>query len=225
MPTIKLAVDAVVFGYQDSKLFVALVNRRYPPFAGEWAIPGGFVLEDESLETAVRRELEEETGIQAQYLEQLYTFGEVERDPRRRVVSVAYFGLVRPSDFEIRAASDAKEVGWFPVDELPALAFDHSEILNMALLRLRGKLSYEPIGLNLLDEKFPFSDLERLYSTIIGKPVDRRNFRKKFLSFGILKELDEQAPALDRGRPGRLFSFDVERYEEMRKKGFLFEIK
>lgn len=225
MSAIQLAVDAVVFGYQHEQLYVALVRRRYEPFAGQWALPGGFVEVDESLEEAVQRELHEETGIRLNYLEQLYTFGEVQRDPRRRVVSVTYFGLVRPSDFEIEAATDAEEVAWFDIKKLPPFAFDHAHILDVALQRLRGKLTYQPIGLNLLDKKFPFGDLERLYATILDKDIDRRNFRKKFLSFGILKELEEMAPALDKGRPGKLFSFDEKKYEALRKKGFLFDIK
>ncbi|MEO1260843.1 MAG: NUDIX domain-containing protein [Bacteroidota bacterium] len=224
MSNIKLAVDAIVFGYQHEQLFVALVKRKYEPFAGHWAIPGGFVHEDENLETAVKRELREETGIRLNYLEQLYTFGEVNRDPRKRVVSVAYFGLVRPKDFNIKADTDAAEVGWFDVKELPPLAFDHAVILQKALERLRAKLTYQPIGLNLLDKKFPFGHLERLYATILDKAIDRRNFRKKFLKFGILNELDEFAPAIDKGRPGKLFSFDEKKYKALLKKGILFEI-
>ncbi|MBO0948561.1 NUDIX hydrolase [Fibrella forsythiae] len=221
---LKLTVDAVVFGYRDGQLFVALINRKYPPYEGQWALPGGFVLPDENLETAVQRELHEETGIQLRFLEQLFTFGEVQRDPRQRVVSVAYMGLVRPTDFDIKASTDAQEVDWFPIDELPALAFDHASMLEMALKRLRGKLTYEPIGLNLLDEKFPFGDLERLYATILNKPFDRRNFRKKFLSFGILTELPEKS-ALEKGRPATLYSFDRHRYELARQEGILFDIK
>ncbi len=222
---IQLATDAVVFGYQHEQLFVALVRRKYPPFEGHWALPGGFVLENESLEQAVWRELEEETGIKINYLEQLYTFGEPERDPRRRVVSVAYFGLVRPSDFEIVAATDAAEVAWFDTKDLPLLAFDHPEILALALRRLRAKLTYEPIGLNLLDPQFPFGDLERLYMTILDQPIDRRNFRKKFMGFGILNELPDKTVPHDKGRPGKLYAFDVERYNALKEKGFLFDIK
>ncbi|HFA49665.1 MAG TPA: NUDIX hydrolase [Bacteroidetes bacterium] len=225
MSKIKLATDAIVFGYQHSQLFVALVKRKYPPFKGQWALPGGFVLENENLETAVKRELREETGIHINYLEQLYTFGETGRDPRRRVVSVAYFGLVRPKDFKIKAATDAAEVAWFDVKKLPPLAFDHKKIMKTALGRLRAKLTYQPIGLNLLDKKFPFGDLERLYSTILDKKIDRRNFRKKFLKFGILDELDEYASAIDKGRPGKLFSFDKRKYNALRKEGILFEIR
>ena len=222
---IQLATDAVVFGYQHEQLFVALVRRKYPPFQGHWALPGGFVLEGESLEQAVRRELEEETAIKIIYLEQLYTFGEPGRDPRHRVVSVAYFGLVRPSDFEISAATDADEVAWFDIKDLPELSFDHDQILEMALRRLRAKLTYEPIGLNLLDPQFPFGDLERLYMTILDHPIDRRNFRKKFMGFGILDELPTKAAHLEKGRPGKLYAFDVAKFHALKEKGFLFDIK
>lgn len=225
MSNIQLAVDAIVFGYQHEQLFIALVKRKYEPFAGHWALPGGFVLEDEDLEKAVKRELREETGIRINYLEQLYTFGAVERDPRCRIVSVAYFGLVRPKDFDIKADTDAAEVAWFDVKDLPPLSFDHAQILTTALNRLRAKLTYQPIGLNLLDKKFTFGDLERLYMTILDKEIDRRNFRKKFFKFDILNELDEKAPAVDKGRPGKLFSFDEKKYKALLDKGILFEIK
>ncbi|MEZ0483318.1 NUDIX hydrolase [Fibrella aquatica] len=221
--SIQLTVDAVVFGYRDGQLVVALINRKYPPFDGQWALPGGFVLPHEDLETAVERELQEETGIQLRFLEQLYTFGKVDRDPRQRIVSVAYMGLVRPSDFVIQASTDAQDVDWFPLNDLPPLAFDHATILETALQRLRGKLTYEPIGLTLLDEKFPFGELERLYATILNKPLDRRNFRKKFLSFGILIELPDKVTP-DKGRPASLYSFDQVRYEAIRQEGFLFDI-
>ncbi|MEZ0541993.1 NUDIX hydrolase [Fibrella arboris] len=222
--TIKLTVDAVVFGYRDGQLVILLIRRKYDPYRDQWALPGGFVLPDEALETAVQRELREETGVQTHFLEQLYTFGAVERDPRQRIVSVAYMGLVRPADFQIQASTDAQDVAWFSVNDLPELAFDHAAIVQAGLARLRGKLTYEPIGLNLLDEKFPFSDLERLYATILNKPFDRRNFRKKFLSFGILIELPDKVSP-DKGRPASLYTFDQVRYHAFRQEGFLFDIR
>lgn len=224
MDTILLTVDAVVFGYRDGRLFLALINRKYAPFQGQWALPGGFVLPNESLEMAVQRELQEETGIQTQFLEQLFTFGNPARDPRQRVVSVAYMGLVRPTDFTIMASTDAQDVAWFALDALPNLAFDHADILRVALNRLRAKLTYEPIGLNLLDEKFPFGEVERLYAAILDKPFDRRNFRKKFLSFNILTELSEKLFA-EKGRPGTLYTFDHARYKTLQREGFIFEIR
>lgn len=222
--SIKLTVDAVVFGYESiPKISVLLIKRKYPPFKGSWAIPGGFVLTNESLEQAVHRELHEETGVELNYLEQLYTFGKPERDPRQRIVSVAYVGLVRPDAHEISAATDAQDVKWFDIDKLPKLAFDHKAILNAAIQRLRAKITYEPIGFELLGKQFPFSDLENLYVTLLGREIDRRNFRKKFRSFGMLDELNKKV-SKGAGRPANLFKFNKKRYFELKKKGIIFEI-
>ncbi|ARV09511.1 NUDIX hydrolase [Winogradskyella sp. PC-19] len=221
--SIKLTVDAVVFGYESEGVSVLLIKRKYEPFKGKWAIPGGFVLKDESLEEAVERELKEETGIEINYLEQLYTFGNPNRDPRSRVVSVAYFGLIKPSAFKILASTDAEEVRWFKINELPLLSFDHDEILKLAIARLRGKITYEPIGFELLDTKFPFSDLEKLYTTLLDRAIDRRNFRKKMLSLNILDELDEKA-SKGSGRPANLFRFNNKRYFKLKKEGIIFDI-
>ncbi len=221
---LKLTVDAVVFGYDSTpKISVLLVKRLYEPYKDHWAIPGGFVEEGESLERAVHRELEEETGVNIGYLEQLYTFGTPNRDPRGRVVSVAYFGLVKPDTFKISASSDAKAVEWFDINQLPQLAFDHHEIMEVAIKRLRAKITYEPIGFELLDEKFPFSDLENLYSTLLGREIDRRNFRKKILSFGMLDELDQKVKK-SAGRPANLFRFNKARYFQLKEEGIVFEI-
>lgn len=221
--SIRLSVDAVVFGYESGTISVLLIKRKYEPFKGKWAIPGGFVLENESLEEAVERELKEETGIEINYLEQLYTFGNPKRDPRSRVVSVAYFGLIKPSAFKIYASTDAEEVQWFKITELPTLSFDHKEILELAIARLQAKMTYEPIGFELLDTKFPFSDLEKLYTTLLGRAIDRRNFRKKLLSLNILDELDEKV-SKGSGRPANLFKFNDKRYFKLKKEGIIFEI-
>ncbi|MCH2235595.1 MAG: NUDIX hydrolase [Crocinitomicaceae bacterium] len=223
---IHVAVDAIVFGYnRDSGVSLLLIKRKYEPFKGEWAIPGGFVHDNEPLEDAVERELEEETGIKINYLEQLYTFGSPERDPRRRVVTVAYFGLVKSSQFEkLKASTDAEEAKWFNIKSLPKLAFDHKKIIKLAIERLRGKISYEPIGFELLDKKFPFSDLEILYATLLDRPIDRRNFKKKVMHLGILDELDEKAKSSGAGRPGNLFQFNKKTYKRLLKDGMHFEI-
>jgi len=223
---IKVAVDAIVFGYSKSEgVAVLLIQRKYPPFQNEWAIPGGFVLEEESLEQAVQRELLEETGISVNYLEQLYTFGAPDRDPRRRVISVAYFALVKSSQFQkLKASTDAENAQWFNIKELPKLAFDHKEILAMAIERLRAKIRYQPIGFELLDRKFPFSDLEKLYAAILDREIDRRNFSKKIMALGILDELDEYARAEGAGRPGKMFQFNKKRYQELIREGISFEI-
>jgi 8-oxo-dGTP diphosphatase len=220
---IHVAVDAVVFGYADKQLKLLLIRRNIAPFEGEWALPGGLVLPDESLEAAVARELREETGLEINYLEQLYTFGRPDRDPRNRVVSVAYFALVNPNQFQLAAATDASEAQWFPVRRLPALAFDHAEIVQYAHQRLRNKLTYEPIGLNLLDPEFRFSDLENLYETILERKFERRNFRKKFLGFDILEETSILHSG-KKGRPGTLFRFNVEKYKSLKARGMVFEI-
>ncbi|MBU2929280.1 NUDIX hydrolase [Winogradskyella psychrotolerans] len=221
--SIKLSVDAVVFGYEEGNISVLLIKRKYEPFKGEWAIPGGFVFNEESLEEAVERELHEETGIKINYLEQLYTFGKPSRDPRGRVVSVAYFGLVRPNAYKIVASTDAEQVQWFNINELPKLAFDHKVILKAAIERLQGKITYEPIGFELLDKKFPFSDLEKLYTTLLGRDIDRRNFRKKIVGLNVLDELDEKV-SKGSGRPANLFQFNPKRYFQLKEEGIIFEI-
>jgi len=221
--SIKLSVDAVVFGYEAGAISILLIKRKYEPFKGKWAIPGGFVLNEESLEEAVERELKEETGVEINYLEQLYTFGSPNRDPRSRIVSVAYFGLVSPSTFKIFASTDAEEVQWFKMDELPKLSFDHKEILQLAIARLQGKITYEPIGFELLNKKFPFSDLEKLYTTLLGRSIDRRNFRKKILKLNILDELEEKI-SKGSGRPANLFKFNQKRYFQLKQEGIIFEI-
>ena len=222
---IKLAVDAVVFGYaREEGLSTLLIKRRIDPFENQWALPGGLVGNHESLEEAVQRELLEETGVSLGYLEQLYTFGKLGRDPRNRVVSVAYFGLVRQDKFKLHASTDAKDAGWFNVKKLPPLAFDHTNVVDVATARLQAKIVYEPIGFELLDEKFPFSELEKLYTTVLGRNVDRRNFKKKILALGILEELNEKQVLSGAGRPGNLFRFNKEKYFELVEKGINIEI-
>lgn len=223
---IQVAVDAIVFGYsKEVGVTVLLIKRKYEPYQGTWAIPGGFVHDDEALEDAVERELLEETGVRINYLEQLYTFGKPDRDPRRRILAVAYFGLVKSSEFEkLKASTDAEEAEWFNIKKLPKLAFDHKEILRMAIERLRSKIKYQPIGFELLDKKFPFSELEHLYTTLLDRPIDRRNFKKKINHLRILDELPEKAKSTGAGRPGKLFQFNKTRYKQLVKEGLHFEI-
>ncbi len=186
-----VTVDIVVFTIRNDLLKVLLIKRAVKPFAGQWALPGGFVGPDESLETAARRELREETGVDASYLEQLYTFGEPKRDPRERVISVAYFALM-PSDLlELRAATDAEGVGWFSVDDVPRLAFDHDVILDTALERLSAKLEYSTIAFQLMPETFTMAELRHLYELLSRKPVDRRNFSKRILALEAIEPTGE----------------------------------
>ena len=196
-----LTVDAVVFGLDAGELKVLLIQRGLKPFKGQWALPGGFVHEDETLDQAVARELGEETGLCQVFLEQLYTFGAVNRDPRERVVSVAYYALVNLSDHTTRASTDASDARWFPAAAPPALAFDHAEILTTALTRLRAKLRYQPIGFELLPEKFTLTQLQRLYETVLATELDKRNFRKKVLGFELLLPLDETRRTAPTGPP------------------------
>ncbi|MBB5621572.1 8-oxo-dGTP diphosphatase [Pedobacter cryoconitis] len=218
---IKVTVDAIVFGYnQENGISVLLIKRKIEPFLNEWALPGGFVLNHETLEEAVERELLEEAGVSINYLEQLFTFGKPSRDPRMRIISVAYFGLVKSSDFSLFASTDASEAAWFNIYDLPPLAFDHKEVVEKAIARLRAKITYEPIGFELLDPKFLFSNLEQLYMELLGHDIDRRNFKRKVMSLGLVIELDEKAPALSAGRPGKLYSFDKEKYKQLKVNGF-----
>ncbi|MFD2921920.1 NUDIX domain-containing protein [Terrimonas rubra] len=223
---IKVAVDAIVFGYSKKEgVSLLLIQRKYEPYKNSWALPGGFVLADESLETAVIRELQEETGITVNYLEQLYSFGEPDRDPRQRVISIAYFGLVKTSQFrELKASTDAENAAWFSIKKLPALAFDHKQIIRQAVERLQSKIRYQPIGFELLDKKFPFSDLEKLYAALLDKEINRRNFSKKILSFDFLEETGELSKPEGKGRPSKMYRFNQKRYKELLKEGFHFEI-
>jgi 8-oxo-dGTP diphosphatase len=218
-----LAVDCVVFGLDDEDLKVLVIRRDLEPFAGRWALPGGFVRVDESLDDAARRELAEETGASRVYLEQLYTFGAVERDPRERVVSVAYYALVNLADHRVKAATDARDAAWFAVHDTPALAFDHEEIVALALERLRGKVRYRPVGFELLPPKFTLTMLQRLYEKILERELDKRNFRKKVLATGLLEELDEVEQDVAH-RAARLYRFDKKRYRELEKDGIDFAL-
>ena len=222
-PRAALTVDCVVFGLDDEDLKALLIQRDLPPFEGHWALPGGFVRLDETLEDAARRELSEETGLERVYLEQLCTIGDIDRDPRERVVTVAYYALVKLSDHRVHAATDAREAAWFAIDDLPDLAFDHEKILAMAHERLRGKVRYQPIGFELLPERFALRQLQHLYEVILDRPLDKRNFRKKILSMDILIELDEVETDVAH-RAARLYRFDRKKYRRMTKQGFNFEI-
>lgn len=225
MQNIKIAVDAVVFGYQSNMLHVLLIQQKFGGQDSYWALPGGLVKEEESLIDAVKRELKEETNVSVNYLEQLYTFGDdINRDSRNRVISVAYIALVDPSKLLLKADTDADEVNWVPISKIPALAFDHNEIITKGLERLKAKLTYQPIGFDLLPHEFLFSELENLYATILQKEIDRRNFRKKMLSFDILEETDTIVMQ-KAGRPAKLFRFNTVKYNQLVKDGFHFEIK
>jgi 8-oxo-dGTP diphosphatase len=222
-PRAALTVDCVVFGLDEEDLKVLLIQRDIPPFEGRWALPGGFVRVEESLEDAAKRELAEETGIRNVFLEQLYTFGDVDRDPRERVVTVAYYALVNLQGHAIQATTDARNAAWFALDDIPKLAFDHNRILQTGYERLKGKVRYQPIGFELLPPKFTLRQLQHLYEKVLDRELDKRNFRKKILGMGLLEELDEVEQDVAH-RAARLYRFDRKKYERLTKQGFNFEV-
>ena len=199
-----VAVDIILFTILDHDLKVLLVKRKYPPFKGVWAIPGGFVRPDEPLEQAATRELLEETNVKDVYLEQLYTFGDPKRDPRKRVISVSYFALVNADNFRLKASGDTTDVRWFSMYALPSLGFDHKTILDYALLRLRYKLEYTTVAFSLLPKRFTLTQLQDAYEIIFHREFDKRNFRKKILSLGLLKETPDIQKAV-KHRPAKLY--------------------
>ncbi len=221
-PRPSLTVDCVIFGLDHESLKVLLIERLHSPFENTWALPGGFVDMDETIEKAAQRELEEETGIADMFMEQLYTFGDVNRDPRGRVVSVAYYSLVNLSDCRVVAGSDARQAKWFPVNNLPKLAFDHDKIMKMAIDRLTNKVRYQPIGFELLPKQFTLSALLNLYEMILGRVLDKRNFRKKILKMNLLQEVSVQQGVAHRA--AKLYQFDDKNYGALAAKGFSFEI-
>ena len=217
-------VDAVVFGVDSDiqDLRVLCIKRAKKPFEGMYALPGGFIHLNESLETAVRRELKEETGITPAYLEQLYTFGTPKRDPRGRVISVAYLALVTMRDHRPTAASDALAVAWLHAGKLPKLAFDHDEVVDMALRRLKSKVRYTPVGFDLLPKEFALSEVHRLYEIVTGRSLDLSNFRKRMLATGVVVPTGETRAT--KRAPAGLYRVDEEAYAEALKNGFNFEI-
>jgi 8-oxo-dGTP diphosphatase len=222
-PRAALTVDCVVFGIDDGELEVMLIQGDLPPFEGRWALPGGFVHVDETLEDAARRELCEETGLHDVFLEQLATFSAVDRDPRERIVSAAYYALVAKGDHSVRAATDARAAEWFPIHDVPTLAFDHTDIVDTALDRLRFTLQHRPIGFELLPPCFTLSQLQTVYEVILERSFDKRNFRKKVLASRLLIETDQVQQNVAH-RAARLYRFDHPTYAQLAREGFHFEI-
>jgi 8-oxo-dGTP diphosphatase len=213
-PHPSVSVDTIIFTLRDNDLMVLLVKRGRAPYEGMWAIPGGFVHIDESLEDAALRELEEETGVRDVYLEQLYTFGDLDRDPRGRVVTVTYFALVPFQAIDARAGSDAAETNWWSVYDLPPLAFDHADILAYAVQRLRYKLEYTAVGFELLPDGFTLSELQAAYEVILGEGLDKRNFRRKILNAEVIEETGEYRTG--EGRPAKLYRFREDAVAEVK---------
>ncbi len=208
-----VTVDALLFTIREGKLQLALIKRGIEPFKNRWAIPGGFVRMDEELEEAARREIEEETGVRDVFLEQLYTFGQPNRDPRTRVITIVYFALVPGEHLTLRADTDASDASWFAVDELPALAFDHNEIVEIGIERLKAKIEYSNVAYGLLPARFRLSELQRVYEIILGRALDKRNFRKRVLALGLVEATDKYSGGAH--RPAQLF-----RWKKRRAKTF-----
>lgn len=215
-----VAVDVVLFTIRDESLKVLLVKRAAPPFRGTWSLPGGVVRKDESVDEAALRELQEETGIASVYLEQLYTFGDLDRDPRGRVITVSYYAVVDWGQFQGTAKTKLATARWFAVTRLPVLAFDHKKIVASALERLRNKVNYTSVAFQLLPKRFTLSELQRAYEVILGQGLDKRNFRKKMLQLGILR--DTKAQRLEgRQRPARLYAFTEAKVIKLQEKGII----
>ena len=194
-----VTTDAVVFGFDGVELNVLLIQRGLEPYMNMWALPGGFMRpEDESAAACAYRELREETDVDDIYMEEMQTFSQRTRDPRERVITIAFFALVVKNKYHVKGGDDASNAKWFPVKELPELAFDHKEIIELALERLRQRIHFEPIGFDLLDDTFTIPDLQRLYEIILGTKFDRRNFQRKVLASGILEEVPrEEEPVIE----------------------------
>jgi 8-oxo-dGTP diphosphatase len=201
-----VAVDVLIFSIISEKLNILLVKRAAWPCKGQWAIPGGFIKMDESLEEAAMRKLKEETGVKDVYLEQLYSFGDPKRDPRTRVIAVSYYALISARKIKPIPAGEIEDTKFFPVSSLPSLAFDHKEIIKFGIERLKNKISYSNIVFGLLPSKFRFSTLQKIYEILLGHELDKRNFRKKIMSFGLLKATGEKE--IDGAhRPAMLYQF------------------
>ncbi len=217
------SVDNVIFGFNGSDIGVLLIRRSEEPFKNKWALPGDLVYPTEDLDEAAGRVLHQLTGISQVFLEQVYTFGSVDRHPRGRVITVAYYSLINVRNFSISASSFASEVKWHKIQELHDLAFDHQKILEACFQRLKQKVRSVPIGFELLPAKFTLSELRQLYEAILEQNLDKRNFRKKILSMDLLidsKEIQEGVAH----RPAKLYSFDKRRYESLKAKGFNFDL-
>ena len=215
-----VTTDCVIFGFDGICIKVLLIERGKEPFKGHWAFPGGFLEMDETAEEGARRELEEETGLKNAVIEQFYTFTDVHRDPRERVITIAHFALIKLT--EVKNGDDAAAARWFKLDEIPPLAFDHDQILRLAIHRLRKQVHFKPIGFELLPEIFTMSELQNLYEAILGVKFDHRNFSNKMIRLGILTETEKKASNFPSQIPTK-YRFHSEKYVELLQKGFKLE--
>jgi 8-oxo-dGTP diphosphatase len=216
-----LSIDCVLFGYDERELKVLLIKRQEEPLAGHWALPGGFVDPSEDLDIAARRILKELTGMPDIYMDQVHTFGEVDRFPLGRVISISYYALIKKSNYTIE--NDADLIEWRPVSAIHSLAFDHMDIFKKALEKLQNKVRFHPVGFELLPEKFTLTQLQNLYERILGKPLDKRNFRKRLLGMNLVVGLDEIETGVSH-RAAQYFKFDQQKYDEFLAQGFNFKI-
>jgi 8-oxo-dGTP diphosphatase len=217
-----VTTDSVIFGFDGSNLNVLLIERGIEPYKGRWAFPGGFIRMEETAEEGARRELREETGVENVFMEQLQAFSGINRDPRERVITIAFYALIKQSDYQVIGGDDASKAHWFRLHEIPELAFDHDSILRVAMSHLKQKIHFEPIGFELLSDKFTMTQLQSLYESILEIRFDRRNFYKKMLSMDYIVPLDEKMSNTTH-RAARYFSFNREKYQELKEKGFRLE--
>lgn len=218
-----ISIDCVVFGFENETLNVLLIKRKRSPEKDSWALPGGFILRDETLDVAAIRILEETSNVKNIYLEQVHTFSAVDRFPNRRVVTTSYFALIDPDKHSIKPGIDTTDVKWFDINKLPYLPFDHATIFEFALNSLRKSVRYKPIGFELLPKKFTLTQLQILYESILDVKLDKRNFRKKILGTKLLIQLDEYQEGVAHRAP-RLFRFDSKNYDKLKKMGINFEL-
>ncbi|UII24819.1 NUDIX domain-containing protein [Fulvivirga maritima] len=218
-----LSIDTVIFGFEKSKLFVLLVKHGEGKYAGQWALPGGFIKYNESVDDAAYRILTDQTAVRDIFLEELKTFGEVNRYPERRVITVAYYALVNKQNFELNAGASVSDVRWFNIHEVPSLLFDHNDILDYGFNHLKHKIQHEPIGFNLLPRKFTLLQIKELYEAILETELDKSNFRRKFINMNLLVACNEKQKDVAH-RAARLYRFDESVYNNLLKKGFVFEV-
>jgi 8-oxo-dGTP diphosphatase len=218
-----LSVDCIIFGFDEHEIKILLIERAAEPSKGMWALPGGFVEPEEDLDNAAKRILEELTGLTNIYMEQVQTFGDVSRYPLGRVISVAYYALVKTEDYKLKASSLATDARWHSLSKAPMLVFDHNQILQVGHDKLKRKVRYQPVGFELLPKKFTLTQLQKLYEAILGVELDKRNFRKKMLSMDLIVKLDESETNVAH-RAARYFRFDKNKYKSLESKGFIFEV-
>ncbi len=218
-----LSIDCVIFGFENNELEILLIKRGINPFTGEWALPGGFLLKEEELEAGARRILFETTGVENIFMEQVAAFGGLHRYPERRVLTIGYFALIAPENYDLHPGIDTREAKWVKMHEIPDLPFDHNEIINQALKKLRSNVRNKPIGFELLPKEFTLPQLQSLYEEILGKKIDKRNFRKKIQKMKLLVKLGKKS-VNSPGRSPYLYKFDQKAYNQLKENGFIFDL-